>query len=471
MTPRKTKEQFIIEAQEKHKDKNGEPLYDYSEVEYENNNTNVKIGCKVYGHGYFNQAPSNHLSGKGCLKCAVIRRSNKQRSTKEEFIIKAKEVHKDDNREPLYDYSKVEYSDCKTDVIIICKDHGEFKQRPNNHLNGSGCQKCGGSCKKENEDFIKEAQEKHKDENREPLYDYSQVEYTNAKTDVIIICKVDGHGEFKQNANAHLKGSGCPKCALIIRADKRRSTTEEFIIKAIEIHKNENGEPLYDYSKVNYIDAKINIIIDCKKHGEFEQWPTNHLSGKGCPKCSFIKIADSIRLSTEEFRLRSKEKHKDKDGNPIYSYDKSEYSLIDEPIIITCNTHGDFNQKPHHHLRGQGCPKCSKGKQFSNVSIEWLNHCAKIYNIYILHGLNEGEFKIPKSNYKADGYCKETNTIYEFNGCYFHGCPHCFPERDEENRLVKKTYDELYESTLKKKKWCEDNGYNFVEIWECEWTK
>jgi hypothetical protein len=42
--------------------------YDYSEVEYINSKVKVRIICPV--HGAFEQAPSEHLSGKGCKYCA-----------------------------------------------------------------------------------------------------------------------------------------------------------------------------------------------------------------------------------------------------------------------------------------------------------------------------------------------------------------------------------------------------------------
>jgi len=56
----------------------------------------------------------------------------------ESFIKEAKNIH-----DQTYDYSKVVYVSSKIDVIIICKKHGEFLQRPPNHLNGAGCHKCG----------------------------------------------------------------------------------------------------------------------------------------------------------------------------------------------------------------------------------------------------------------------------------------------------------------------------------------
>ena len=59
----------------------------------------------------------------------------------ENFIIHAKLVHKL-LRELEYDYSLVIYIDSTTKVFIICKEHGKFEQRPNNHLRGQGCPKC-----------------------------------------------------------------------------------------------------------------------------------------------------------------------------------------------------------------------------------------------------------------------------------------------------------------------------------------
>lgn len=56
--------------------------------------------------------------------------------------------------------------------------------------------------------------------------------------------------------------------------------TEYFINQAIEIHKDR-----YDYRKVNYINSKFKVKIICKEHGEFQQYPDDHLRNKGCIKC------------------------------------------------------------------------------------------------------------------------------------------------------------------------------------------
>ena len=123
-------EQFIKKAREIHGDK-----YDYSKVEYINCDTKVCIICSE--HGEFEQTPLRHLKGRGCFKCGIIQRSFRRVSDLDEFIKKAREIHGD-----KYDYSKVEYINSRAKICIICTEHGEFWQKPNDHLQGAGCPKC-----------------------------------------------------------------------------------------------------------------------------------------------------------------------------------------------------------------------------------------------------------------------------------------------------------------------------------------
>ena len=58
--------------------------------------------------------------------------------TTAEFISRANKIHGD-----AYDYSAAKYTLTDSKLIIICKKHGQFSQRPNSHLRGSGCPKCG----------------------------------------------------------------------------------------------------------------------------------------------------------------------------------------------------------------------------------------------------------------------------------------------------------------------------------------
>ena len=181
------------------------------------------------------------------------------------FISKANKIH--GNR---YDYSNVNYINAKTKINIICKIHGIFEQTPSNHLHHHNCQKCAKNFKLDTLGFIEKAKQIHND-----VYDYSKVNYVNADTKIIIICKI--HGEFIQIPDFHInRKCGCPKCSNNVKFD-----TLEFIEKAKQIHKDK-----YIYSKVEYINNRIPIIIICKIHGEFTQKPDVHTNQKcGCPSC------------------------------------------------------------------------------------------------------------------------------------------------------------------------------------------
>jgi hypothetical protein len=196
---RKTQEQFIIDAKKKHGDR-----YDYSKVEYLGNKNKVIIICKI--HGEFSQVPNGHTGGKGCRKCADTVNAKNYSQGKEGFTKKSNLKHNN-----KYDYSKVEYTNNKSKVIIICSTHGKFKQTASDHLSGYGCPYCGyevvGKINAfDREKFIEKAKEVHGDK-----FDYTKVNYLRSQDKVTIICFI--HGEFHQASNSHLQGTGCPKCA------------------------------------------------------------------------------------------------------------------------------------------------------------------------------------------------------------------------------------------------------------------
>jgi very-short-patch-repair endonuclease len=183
-------EQFCLKSTIIHNNR-----YDYSLVKYVNNGIKVKIICPV--HGEFPQRPRNHLQGQGCPFC-----NGKFRKTNEKFILDSKKIHGD-----KYDYSLVKYKNNKTNVKIICPIHGEFTQRPDDHLNGHGCQLCGGKKKKKLDIFIEQSNIIHND-----FYNYDKTHYKNNWTNVIVTCPI--HGDFNVTPNNHLsKKSGCSKCS------------------------------------------------------------------------------------------------------------------------------------------------------------------------------------------------------------------------------------------------------------------
>ena len=140
-----TLEEFIEKANEVH----GEGRYDYSKVKYIDMKTEIWIICHNHDRPYkFHQRPDHHLSGHGCKKCMGEKLANERRLSLNEFVEESNKVH----GEGTYDYSKVNYVNYNTDVIIICPIHGEFPQTPRDHLGGCGCSKCN---KNKGEDIIR----------------------------------------------------------------------------------------------------------------------------------------------------------------------------------------------------------------------------------------------------------------------------------------------------------------------------
>ena len=218
-----------------------------------------------------------------------------KKKTTEQFILEAKKIHGD-----KYDYSKVEYNGNKTKVCIICPEHGEFWQTPTNHCskyNQNGCPICVGR-NKTTKQFILEARKIHGDK-----YDYSKVEYVNANDKVCIICPE--HGEFWQAPSQHLSGRGCEFCAKKKLSSLFSKTTEQFILEARKIHGDK-----YDYSKVEYINAKTKVCIICPEHGEFWQIPDSHLRGGGCINCNaFQKSTQKIVELLNELKISYVREH------------------------------------------------------------------------------------------------------------------------------------------------------------------
>lgn len=230
-------------------------------------------------------------------------------------------------------------------------------------------------------------------------YDYSLVDYVNAKTNIIIMCSI--HGKFKQNPRVHLRGSGCQQCGKNKSLKAARSIKinwNDYVKKANDKHNNK-----YQYLEEGFENKKIKII--CPVHGEFMQNKYDHLNGRGCRKCynATIKLRDAS--NTIEFIKKAKKIHGDR-----YDYTSTNYNTAHVKIKIQCPIHGMFIQTPHQHLRGEGCPRCKKSKgelsilkflQENNIPFteqKTFNECAD------------------KQKLQFDFYLPDHNTCIEFDG-------------------------------------------------------
>lgn len=313
MPKKLTTDIFIERATAIHGDK-----YDYSLTEYFGRKTKLLVICRV--HGAFYIRPDRHLYGGGCVKCIIVRRTKPF----DIFLGQCYEVHGD-----RYDYSMSEYIGTNDKITIICRLHGKFFQTPYEHLRGRGCRKCGtaissASIRKDTAYFIDTCSKVHNNK-----YDYSKSIYTGMNEKISIICPI--HGIFNQLAHAHCLGRGCAKCG-IMNSRPNRMTIDGFLEKAQNVHGNK-----YDYSLVSYQSYNDKVVIICRKHGEFNQRPSIHLTGAGCPKCS--KIISKLEIEwldyigvPEEYRQQKR-----KINGKLYKM----YACIDDTKTVY-EFYGDF---------------------------------------------------------------------------------------------------------------------------------
>lgn len=162
--------------------------------------------------------------------------------------------------------------------------------------------------------------------------------------------------------------------------NRGKSTTEEFIEKAIKIHGN-----TYDYTKAVYTTIRQDaIIITCKKHGDFKQMPRVHLNGRGCPKCFADRVSilrrNSISLTLDEWteRLLSKFPHILLDTSSIPTPVRFRHK-----VNFECKLHGTFNTAigyimQHTYL----CPECARLAAQEASSKHGLYTPTNLYYVY-----------------------------------------------------------------------------------------
>ena len=190
----------------------------------------------------------------------------------------------------------------------------------------------------------------------------------------------------------------------------KNKTTEEFILSANEKHNN-----YYDYSLVEYINAKTKVKIICPEHGEFIQTPRFHIMGQKCPKCS------NVKMDIDYFILKSSKLH-----NYKYDYSLVEYKNTKTLINIICPIHGTFKQKPKDHLLGKGCSKCVGKNMNTDDFINKSN---------IIHGY---KYDYSLSNYvnaktKLKIICPEHGEFMQTPNSHISGkgCPVCKESKGE----------------------------------------
>jgi len=206
--------------------------------------------------------------------------------SKENFIEKSKELYNE-----KFDYSKTNYINTRTKVIIICPLHGEFEILPRKFLlSKCGCPNC--ARYKTQEYFIKEAQKVHNN-----FYSYEKTIYIGDSYPIIITCPK--HGDFEQTANNHIHNHGCPKC--------KRSRGEEQIEQWLK-EKNIPFIPQMTFNDCRGIRRtlpfdfylpEINTCIEYDGRQHFEPVKFSQKTSLETSKKAFLKIQKSDKIKNK----------------------------------------------------------------------------------------------------------------------------------------------------------------------------
>lgn len=329
-------------------------------------------------------------------------------------------------------------------------------------------------------DFINKARLKH----TSCEYDYNNTVYVKSCIKVIIGCAI--HGDFTQTPNAHLRGQGCPKCGQNKKKitwlekygvehpskspDIRAKTKEKIKLKygvdhycqlpAVKAkHKatmlTKYGVESSSQSSILRDKAKATMM---ERHGvEYAQQSpdikakseSTNVLRYGVKNRSQLHIKDILHLLEDKAWMYDQYIDQQKTAQAI----ADELGVDDSTINCYIRRHGIDIKHP---------------VGYSYKSIQWLNGIMDRSGINIQHALSGGEYAIPGTKYRVDGFCEETNTIYEFHGDVYHGNPRVFSPDVLCHPYNNKTARELYEATVEREQQIKQLGYNLVVMWESD---
>lgn len=270
------------------------------------------------------------------------------------------------------------------------------------------------------------------------------------KSNIVIYCN-NNHKLIREYNDAN---DACGKCL----HDPKRNQSLDFIVDFVK--------RILDFKGCNLKIHNTNDIIICKNFKDSIIpiiCENNHISTKtihalkayrnsdksktnGCNVCS-----DMFRPTTENAIDKIKEALSDKPG---WGFDEKNYihNGMYTVVPLLCDKGHDSSKLYNNLLSGYGCLVCSRNKTSSKEEIDWLD------------SINIKTRQFPISRLFFDGYDSTTNTLYEYQGSYWHGCPKKY-QPYKTNTVKGEFFGQLYNHTVLKRITALKLGYNIIEHW------
>lgn len=207
-----------------------------------------------------------------------------------------------------YIYPEITDTRTRSYIEIKCKNHPDlapFVMRIDKHKAGQGCPECNNRPALNNQRIIEQFEKVHG-----MFYDYSEVDYRNATTKVIVICPL--HGRKEITPSDHKRGRGCNECngnnpitgiVNTMHPDPNIDPTyHAWLVLFRRIHNNKYTYPNEPFLSLN--DKNFKAI--CSVHGPFSVTPRAHRYGSGCKKCESKSRKAKLAVYTRSQKAISK---------------------------------------------------------------------------------------------------------------------------------------------------------------------
>lgn len=265
-----------------------------------------------------------------------------------------------------------------------------------------------------------------------------------------------------------VNGTSCPSCAW---AKRRKNSSKPRVAFKEESHKTVFFNKIKELNITNMgnYPKKLydNVFLKCNKceHQWKICWHSFKYTVIGCPKCANKAKAVNILSNKDFIKWLTNYTH----GRTILLNKYRGPKFTRKFMCVKCNS--TWQTKNERNFLDVHCPKCFIGRQ-SRVSIRWLESMEKRFNITIQHAKNGGEFRIPGTRYRVDGFNKKLGLVFEFYGDAYHGNPDVYKPRTKCHPFNKtKTAKQLYEATMLREKRIKSLGYTVISAWEQDYRR
>lgn len=448
MALKKTQDQFLVELNQ-YNQRNAPRCVTTSDS-YVNLSTPMTFTCSTCDNQFLTLPRHILIRNSGCPSCSTLKVAASNSVPVDRFLSQLT-VRNTTHSQISYVSGFVGMTKEATFKCETCSH--QWSTLPKTIVRGSGCPICARAATGKNQllsraEFQERLQHRNTITNEQITLARNSV-YMGGEVKIEFSC-VQGHTWITRPNDVINNHSGCPHCAGTVSRNAESALAE--------IH---DKWPLLTICSqhTTLLGRREKLEVQCEHH---HTWTTHYerlMNGHYCPHCH-----GNAKYNDGTFRLKIQQ------VNPKIEV-LGTYISATIPIEIKCVTCAhEWKSRPYNLINGYGCPKCSKNNKFSKKALAWLKYTAKVGNIEIQHAQHYGEYRIPGTRYRCDGYAPSTNTVYEFYGDYWHGNP-TTTDAASYNIHLSKTFGELYQKTIDREDQIRKLGFNLVSMWESDYDK